>query len=354
MSAEVGRQADDFVAIAQRLKRQGHHPDAMIVQMGNNGPLYSDEMEELRKATSEVGQLFLIDDHAPVSWVGESNHALAEAARDWPHTTLIDWAPVAAAHENLLWDDIHLTPAGAGVYARLVSRRSTKSCFPPQAGEGSGEAARAQRKQARRTDPTRRGSETWQAGGLGWPQWEPKCWVQAWAPEWPSSLPTTTPSRSGCTGRGCFRDARWSGSRRGRSNGRCRGRGRPSEVLPRPPAPRWDVANPLHPVGELAAAGVVAEACQRRIPPSCREAERSRSAAWPAARAHPKTPASTRRRSARGALPAPPVAPSRTGLTRADLGRSIRSRRVSVALATGKARSHDGEECHADSVPRAT
>jgi peptidoglycan/LPS O-acetylase OafA/YrhL len=132
MSAEVGRQADDFVAIAQRLKREGHAPEAMVVQMGNNGPLYSDEMEALRKATSEVGELFLIDDHAPVDWIGESNHALAEAAQDWPHTTLIDWAPVAAAHESLLWDGIHLTPAGAGLYARLVSAAvHEKIAFPP-------------------------------------------------------------------------------------------------------------------------------------------------------------------------------------------------------------------------------
>jgi peptidoglycan/LPS O-acetylase OafA/YrhL len=132
MSAEVGRQAGDFVAIAQRLKRKGHHPQAMIIQMGNNGPLYSDEMEDLRKATSEVGQLFLIDDHAPVSWVSESNHALAEAARDWPHTTMIDWKPVADSHEDLLWDGIHLTPGGAGLYARLVSAAvHEKIAFPP-------------------------------------------------------------------------------------------------------------------------------------------------------------------------------------------------------------------------------
>jgi len=121
MSAEVGRQASQFVAIAQRLKRQGHHPDAMIIQMGNNGPLYGDEMTALQEATSTVGELFLIDDHAPVSWVEESNRALAEAARDWPHTTLIDWKPVAESHEDLLWDGIHLTPAAAGLYARLVS-----------------------------------------------------------------------------------------------------------------------------------------------------------------------------------------------------------------------------------------
>jgi hypothetical protein len=122
MSAEVGRQAGDFVAIAQRLKQQGHHPDAMIIRMGNNGPLYGDEMEALQKATSGVGELFLINDHAPVSWMEESNHALAEAARDWPHTTLIDWKPVAESHGDMLWDGIHLAPAAAGLYARLVSR----------------------------------------------------------------------------------------------------------------------------------------------------------------------------------------------------------------------------------------
>ena len=121
MNAKVGRQANEFVELARHLKRRGGHIDALIVQMGNNGPLYGDEMEDLRKATSEVGELFLIDDHAPVSWQDESNHALEEADAAWPHTTLIDWAPVAAAHENLLWDGIHLTPGGAGVYAHLVA-----------------------------------------------------------------------------------------------------------------------------------------------------------------------------------------------------------------------------------------
>jgi peptidoglycan/LPS O-acetylase OafA/YrhL len=120
MNAKVGRQADEFVKLARQLKRRGGQIDALIIQMGNNGPLYGDEMEALRKATSNVGELFLVDDHAPVSWQDESNHALEEADATWPHTTLIDWAPVAAAHENLLWDGIHLTPAAAGIYTRLI------------------------------------------------------------------------------------------------------------------------------------------------------------------------------------------------------------------------------------------
>jgi peptidoglycan/LPS O-acetylase OafA/YrhL len=131
MSAKIGRQADEFVAIVQRLRRQGHSPDAMIIQMGNNGPLYGEDMEAIQKATSEVGELYLINDRAPVSWVEESNHAIAEAGRDWPHTTVIDWKAASESRGGLLWDGIHLTPAGAGVYARLVAA-AVERTPPPQ------------------------------------------------------------------------------------------------------------------------------------------------------------------------------------------------------------------------------
>jgi len=121
----------------------------MIIQMGNNGPLYGAEMEALQKATSEVGELFLIDDYAPVSWVEESNHALDEAARDWPHTTLIDWKPVAESRDGLLWDGIHLTPAGAGIYARLVSAAvHTEIPFPAKPAKAPVEQKQSGRKRA--------------------------------------------------------------------------------------------------------------------------------------------------------------------------------------------------------------
>jgi peptidoglycan/LPS O-acetylase OafA/YrhL len=123
MDAKVGRQAEEFIAIVEAIKRQGHHPAAMVIQWGNNGPLYSEDMEALRKATTNVGQLFLISDHAPVSWQDESNEAIAEASKLWHHTTEIPWAKTAEeGGESLFWDGIHLTPKGAGAYARLVSQ----------------------------------------------------------------------------------------------------------------------------------------------------------------------------------------------------------------------------------------
>jgi peptidoglycan/LPS O-acetylase OafA/YrhL len=132
MDAKVGRQADEFIEIVEKIKRGGHHPTAMVIQWGNNGPLYSADMEALRKATTNVGQLFLISDHAPVSWQDESNEAIAEASELWHHTTEIPWAKVAEEEgESLFWDGIHLTPKGAAVYARLVTQvLHEKVAFP--------------------------------------------------------------------------------------------------------------------------------------------------------------------------------------------------------------------------------
>jgi peptidoglycan/LPS O-acetylase OafA/YrhL len=147
LNAKEGRQASEFVEIVERLRREGHRPDAMIIQMGNNGPLFSGEMEAIQRATAGVGELFLVTDHAPVSWVEESNGALEEAAEDWPHTTLVDWAAVAAAHEDELWDGIHLKPSAAGLYARLVSRAVREEvaypAAPRRASRAGGAASRA-------------------------------------------------------------------------------------------------------------------------------------------------------------------------------------------------------------------
>jgi peptidoglycan/LPS O-acetylase OafA/YrhL len=123
MNAKVGRQADEFLDIIEKIKRDGHHPAAMVIQWGNNGPLYGEDMEQLRAATTNVGQLFLVSDHAPVSWQDESNEAIAEASKDWHNTTEIPWKVAAEeGGESLFFDGIHLTPKGAGVYARLVSQ----------------------------------------------------------------------------------------------------------------------------------------------------------------------------------------------------------------------------------------
>jgi peptidoglycan/LPS O-acetylase OafA/YrhL len=141
LNAKEDRQPSEFVEIVEKLHRAGHRPAAIVIQMGNNGPLYGEYMEAIQRATADIPEVFLINDHAPVSWIEESNDALAEAAEDWPHTTLVDWADAAAAHEDELWDGIHLKPSAAGLYARLVAKAvREKVAYPapaPQPAAGS-------------------------------------------------------------------------------------------------------------------------------------------------------------------------------------------------------------------------
>jgi peptidoglycan/LPS O-acetylase OafA/YrhL len=120
MNARIGRQAEDFIKLVHQLRAKGHQPDALIIQMGNNGPLYSDDMAAIRHYTRGLGHLFFVSDEAPVSWEGQSNSALLEAAKEWPQTSLINWHAIAG-RSGYTWDGIHLTPTGARAYAKLVA-----------------------------------------------------------------------------------------------------------------------------------------------------------------------------------------------------------------------------------------
>ncbi|HWC09081.1 MAG TPA: acyltransferase family protein [Solirubrobacterales bacterium] len=162
MNAEVGRQADEFVALVEQLKREGRTPNAVILHMGNNGPLYGEFMEAIQQATGNVGELVLINDHAPVSWIDESNAAIEEAGEDWPHTTVVDWAAAAAAHEDLLWDGIHLKPAAAVLYADLVNEavREKVSFPPPPKAKAKAKPQKQPRKQPEPTAQDER--ESWE------------------------------------------------------------------------------------------------------------------------------------------------------------------------------------------------
>ena len=118
MNARVGRQADEFVEIAEGLEGRRARSTCWSSRWAANGPLYGEEMEELREATRKVGDLILVNDDAPVSWLDESNAALAEAAETWPHTTLVDWASVACRpREADSGTGSTSTPPGRGLHA---------------------------------------------------------------------------------------------------------------------------------------------------------------------------------------------------------------------------------------------
>ncbi|HEY2635803.1 MAG TPA: hypothetical protein VGI54_00325, partial [Solirubrobacteraceae bacterium] len=127
MNARVGRQAPELVALVDALRRSGARPDALVIHLGDNGPLDDAQMAALHRAARTARHIYLLNDHAPVSWLAQSNAEIEHAARTWPHTTLIDWNATVTPRPELLWDGIHLKPEGAALYARTIARavRST-------------------------------------------------------------------------------------------------------------------------------------------------------------------------------------------------------------------------------------
>ncbi|HEY1282102.1 MAG TPA: acyltransferase family protein [Acidimicrobiales bacterium] len=121
LNAAVGRQPDEITSLLHDYAADGKLPDNVVLQMGNNGPVYSDDLEKLHAALHGVPHVYLVNVEVPRSWQGEVNTALSEAADDWGQAQLVDWHAVAASHGGITTDGIHLTEKGIELYSRLLA-----------------------------------------------------------------------------------------------------------------------------------------------------------------------------------------------------------------------------------------
>jgi hypothetical protein len=123
VDAQEGRQPTDYASVVDGYREAGQLPDHVVVQIGNNGPVYYDDLAALRKALDGVDHVYLVNVEVPRSWESEVNSELTEFAGQWPEATVIDWHSAAAENGELTYDDqVHLTPEGESLYARLIAQ----------------------------------------------------------------------------------------------------------------------------------------------------------------------------------------------------------------------------------------
>ena len=114
-------QANDIIDLLHQYAAHGGLPDNVVLQLGNNGPIYSDDLERLHVALRGVPHVYLVNVEVPRSWQGEVNSALSDAARNWGQAQLVDWHSIADSHGGITTDGIHLTEKGIELYSRLVA-----------------------------------------------------------------------------------------------------------------------------------------------------------------------------------------------------------------------------------------
>jgi len=123
VDAEEGRQPSTYASVIDAYRKEGKLAPTVVVQMGNNGPVYYADLTALRSALAGVPRVYLVNVEVPRSWQDEVNSELAMFIKGWPQATLVDWhTTVSGDIGGLTYDGIHLKPAGQQLYTNLIRK----------------------------------------------------------------------------------------------------------------------------------------------------------------------------------------------------------------------------------------
>ena len=118
VDAVVGRQAVDTISRLAEYRAHGDLPPTVIVQIGDNGPVWYSNLQRLRTVLEGVPHVVLVNVRVARSWQGEVDKALSEYVSSWPQAVLADW--YSHSNEGLLVDGVHPSVAGRAIYAGVV------------------------------------------------------------------------------------------------------------------------------------------------------------------------------------------------------------------------------------------
>ncbi|GMA51201.1 acyltransferase [Alicyclobacillus contaminans] len=121
IDGKVGRQLYQAPPVLAQWRADGKLGNIVVIELGTNGPFSQQQMTSLLAEAGDAN-VILVNTRVPRPWQDVVNQALASVARKRPHTELVDWYRASAGHaEYFAPDGVHLTLAGARVYANLVA-----------------------------------------------------------------------------------------------------------------------------------------------------------------------------------------------------------------------------------------
>jgi len=122
IDARISRQMSTGLRTVTRLANSGLLRPVVVVGLGTNGPVTSQQMRQLVTDVGPHRELVLVNTFVPRSWKGEVNSTLASAARSHANVVLANWCATIQDRTSLLWGDrVHPRPAGAQLYAQVVA-----------------------------------------------------------------------------------------------------------------------------------------------------------------------------------------------------------------------------------------
>lgn len=118
VDAVVGRQTDATVARLAQYRAADGLPSTVIVQIGDNGPVWYADMQKLRSVLKGVPVVVLVNVRVARSWQSEVNSELSSYAKTWPQVYIANW--FGHSSQSMLSDGVHPQISDRGVYAHVV------------------------------------------------------------------------------------------------------------------------------------------------------------------------------------------------------------------------------------------
>ena len=119
INATVGRQIEDTVKELNHLRARHRLPKTIVLQVGNNGPLWYRDLVKLRRALRGIPDVVVVNVRNDTSWQDESNQALDHWLHGWSAAHLADW--YGNSTTKMLEDGTHPWPYGCRIYARVIA-----------------------------------------------------------------------------------------------------------------------------------------------------------------------------------------------------------------------------------------
>jgi hypothetical protein len=127
VDAVVGRQYRAAADVVGALKDQGRLGQAVVLHLGNNGPMSAETFRRVMDLLVDVPKVVVVNVRVTKPWEPDVNRVLAEQVPTYPNARLIDWWESAMRRLVLRR---RTRPMAATAYALLVTAASAAPLHP--------------------------------------------------------------------------------------------------------------------------------------------------------------------------------------------------------------------------------
>lgn len=129
VDAEVGRQGCTTPAVIKDLKAKGQLQKNVILNLGTNGAMDSQTINDILTAIGKDHQVYWITPHVPTrDWEQTVCDQIKQAAKQNTNVHVIDWNQAANGHaEWFAQDKVHMNEQGNAYFTRLIVKTILKN-----------------------------------------------------------------------------------------------------------------------------------------------------------------------------------------------------------------------------------